>query len=89
MSESRLFPSRRCKEYFGIRRLDRKIENGTVKRVHMRTVALVRIAGRRIFMRDAQTHKPPPNVFVYISNIDIFVTFVHCNGVKIGTYYIY
>lgn len=55
----------------------------------MRMVALVRIAGRRIFMRDAQTHKPPPNVFVYISNIDIFVTFVHCNGVKIGTYYIY
>ena len=27
--------------------------------------------------------------FVYISNIDVFVTFVHSQGVKIGTYYIY
>ena len=39
MSESRLFPSRRCKGYFGTRRFDREIENGMVKRVHMLTAA--------------------------------------------------
>jgi len=41
------------------------------------------------FMRDAQIRKSPPDVFVYISNMDVFVTFVHSQGVKIGTYYIY
>ncbi len=45
--------------------------------------------GTFFFMRDAQTHKALPDVFVYISSIDIFVTFVHSQCVKIGTYYIY
>ena len=45
--------------------------------------------GTFFFMRDAQIRKSPPDVFVYISNMDVFVTFVHSQGVKIGTYYIY
>lgn len=45
--------------------------------------------GTFFFMRDAQIRKSPPDVFVYISNIDVFVSFVHSQGVKIGTYYIY
>ena len=45
--------------------------------------------GTFFFRRDAQIRKSPPDVFVYISNIDVFVTFVHSQGVKIGTYYIY
>ena len=39
MSETKLFPSDRCKGYFGTRRFDREIENGMVKRVHMLTAA--------------------------------------------------
>ena len=39
MSETRLFPSDKCKGYFGTRRFDREIENGMVKRVHMLTAA--------------------------------------------------
>ena len=45
--------------------------------------------GTFFFRRDAQIRKSPPDVFVYISNTDVFVTFVHSQGVKIGTYYIY
>ena len=45
--------------------------------------------GTFFFMRDAQIRKSPPDVFVYISSMDVFVTFVHSQGVKIGTYYIY
>ena len=48
-----------------------------------------RMGMQSFFMRDAQIRKSPPDVFVYISNIDVFVTFVHSQGVKIGTYYIY
>ena len=45
--------------------------------------------GTFFFRRDAQIRKSPPDVFGYISNIDVFVTFVYSQGVKIGTYYIY
>ena len=45
--------------------------------------------GTFFFRRDAQIRKSPPDVFVYISSMDVFVTFVHSQGVKIGTYYIY
>lgn len=45
--------------------------------------------GSFFFMRDVQIRNPPPDVFVDISNVDVFVTFVHSQGVKIGTYYIY
>ena len=45
--------------------------------------------GTFFFRRYAQIRKSPPDVFVYISSMDVFVTFVHSQGVKIGTYYIY
>ena len=45
--------------------------------------------GTFFFRRDAQIRKSPPDVFVYISSMAVFVTFVHSQGVKIGTYYIY
>ena len=43
--------------------------------------------GTFFFRRDAQIRKSPPDVFVYISSMAVFVTFVHSQGVKIGTYY--
>ena len=45
--------------------------------------------GTFFFRRGAQIRKSPPDVFVYISSMAVFVTFVHSQGVKIGTYYIY
>lgn len=39
MSETRLFPSKKCEGYFGTKRFDRVLEAGTVKRVHMLTAA--------------------------------------------------
>ena len=39
MSETRLFPSDKCEGYFGTKRFDRVIDNGTQKRIHMLTAA--------------------------------------------------
>ena len=39
MSETRLFPSDKCEGYFGTKRFDRIIDNGTQKRIHMLTAA--------------------------------------------------
>lgn len=40
MTETKLFPSEKCKGYFGIKRFDRMREkNGTMKKVHMLTAA--------------------------------------------------
>lgn len=39
MSETRLFPSDKCKGYFGIKRFDRKLEGMEEKRIHMLTAA--------------------------------------------------
>ena len=39
MSETRLFPSDKCDGYFGTKRFDRMIDNGTQKRIHMLTAA--------------------------------------------------
>lgn len=39
MSETRLFPSKKCEGYFGTKRFDRVLEAGTIKRVHMLTAA--------------------------------------------------
>ena len=39
MPETKLFPSKICKGYFGVKRFDRKIEQNTVKRIHMATAA--------------------------------------------------
>ena len=39
MSETRLFPSDKCKGYFGIKRFDRKREGMEEKRIHMLTAA--------------------------------------------------
>lgn len=39
MSETRLFPSDKCKGYFGIKRFDRKLEGLEEKRIHMLTAA--------------------------------------------------
>ena len=39
MSETRLFPSDKCEGYFGTKRFDRMIDNGTQNRIHMLTAA--------------------------------------------------
>lgn len=39
MSETRLFPSDKCEGYFGTKRFDRVIDNGTQKRIYMLTAA--------------------------------------------------
>lgn len=39
ISETRLFPSDKCEGYFGTKRFDRVIDNGTQKRIHMLTAA--------------------------------------------------
>lgn len=39
MPETRLFPSKKCKGYFGIKRFDRENVNGNIKRKHMLTAA--------------------------------------------------
>ena len=39
MSETRLFPSDKCEGYFGTKRFDRVIDNGSQKRIHMLTAA--------------------------------------------------
>lgn len=35
MPETKLFPSRTCAGYFGVKRFDRAVENGKIKRIHM------------------------------------------------------
>lgn len=39
MTETRLFPSEKCKGYFGIKRFDRILTRDNIKKVHMLTVA--------------------------------------------------
>ncbi len=39
MSETRLFPSDKCEGYFGTKRFDRVMDNGSQKRIHMLTAA--------------------------------------------------
>ena len=39
MSETRLFPSDKCEGYFGTKRFDRMMDNGSQKRIHMLTAA--------------------------------------------------
>ena len=39
MSETRLFPSDKCEGYFGTKRIDRVMDNGSQKRIHMLTAA--------------------------------------------------
>lgn len=39
MSETRLFPSKKCSGYFGTKRFDRIIEQGKSRKVHMLTAA--------------------------------------------------
>lgn len=39
MSETRLFPSDKCEGYFGTKRFDRIMDNGSQKRLHMLTAA--------------------------------------------------
>ena len=39
MSETRLFPSDKCEGYFGTKRFDRIMDNGSPKRIHMLTAA--------------------------------------------------
>lgn len=39
MSKARLFPSDKCEGYFGTKRFDRMMDNGSQKRIHMLTAA--------------------------------------------------
>ena len=39
MSETRLFPSERCKGYFGTKRFDRRLDKTGCKKIHMLTAA--------------------------------------------------
>ena len=39
MNETRLFPSDKCEGYFGTKRFDRVMDNGSQKRIHMLTAA--------------------------------------------------
>ena len=41
MTETKLFPSKECKGYFGTVRFDRNIQNGEEKRLHMLTAAAI------------------------------------------------
>lgn len=55
MPEVRLFPSKRCAGYFGVKRFDRISQNGAIKKIHMASAAALLETSHRIPNLDYET----------------------------------